>query len=93
MQDHVSVQAITDHNTNGSCINPIADGYVDVEEILELHEASNKSEDDVRRIVKNDGKKRFSLKEGLKLQIKATQGHSIKVRHYTLHSALFFWFY
>ncbi|XP_048776350.2 tRNA 2'-phosphotransferase 1-like isoform X2 [Ostrea edulis] len=55
------------------------DGYVDVEEILELHEASNKTEADVRRIVKNDGKKRFSLKEGLKLQIKATQGHSIKI--------------
>jgi RNA:NAD 2'-phosphotransferase (TPT1/KptA family) len=59
----------------------ITDGYVDVEEILELREASNKTKDDVRRIVRNDGKGRFTLREvtGQNLQIKATQGHSFKV--------------
>lgn len=56
------------------------DGFVNVEDILELHEASNKTEEDVRRIVKNDTKGRFSIrtKHG-NLQIKATQGHSFKV--------------
>lgn len=51
-----------------------------MEDILELPEASHKTEEDVRRIVKNDTKGRFSIrtKHG-NLQIKATQGHSFKV--------------
>nr|XP_022322158.1 tRNA 2'-phosphotransferase 1-like isoform X1 [Crassostrea virginica] len=56
------------------------DGFVNVEDILELPEASRKTEEDVRRIVKNDTKGRFSIrtKHG-NLQIKATQGHSFKI--------------
>lgn len=56
------------------------DGYVDVEDILELPEARNKTEQDVKNIVRNDTKGRFSLREkcGI-LQIKATQGHSLEI--------------
>uniref|UniRef100_A0A8W8L5B1 2'-phosphotransferase n=2 Tax=Magallana gigas TaxID=29159 RepID=A0A8W8L5B1_MAGGI len=56
------------------------DGYVDVEDILELPEANNKTEQHVRNIVRKDDKRRFALREsrGI-LQIKATQGHSLEV--------------
>lgn len=51
-----------------------------MEDILELPEARNKTEQDVRNIVRNDTKERFSLRErcGI-LQIKATQGHSLEI--------------
>lgn len=51
-----------------------------MEDILELREAIHNTEEDVRRIVQNDTKGRFSIrtKHG-NLQIKATQGHSFKV--------------
>lgn len=51
-----------------------------MEDILDLPEARNNTEQDVRRIVKNDSKGRFSLRErcGI-LQIKATQGHSLEI--------------
>ncbi|XP_061169777.1 tRNA 2'-phosphotransferase 1-like isoform X1 [Saccostrea echinata] len=55
------------------------DGYVDVEDILELSEARGRTEEDVRRIVRNDSKGRFSLRDNPFLQIKATQGHSFKI--------------
>eukprot|EP00105_Crassostrea_gigas_P023014 XP_011442724.1 PREDICTED: putative tRNA 2'-phosphotransferase isoform X1 [Crassostrea gigas] len=56
------------------------DGYVDVEDILELPEARNKTEQHVRNIVRNDTKGRFYLRESCGiLQIKATQGHSFEV--------------
>ncbi|XP_052675488.1 uncharacterized protein LOC128157129 isoform X2 [Crassostrea angulata] len=65
------------------------DGYVDVEDILELPEARNKTEQHVRNIVRNDTKGRFFLRESCGiLQIKATQGHSFEVILYSIFHKL-----
>lgn len=67
----------------------LSDGYVDVEDILELPEARNKTEQHVRNIVRNDTKGRFYLRESCGiLQIKATQGHSFEVILYSIFHKL-----
>lgn len=75
--------------SNGMCVLwLLSDGYVNVEDILDLPEARNKTEQDVRNIVRNDNKHdkgRFSLRESCGiLQIKATQGHSLEVVLYSI---------
>ncbi|XP_060570625.1 tRNA 2'-phosphotransferase 1-like isoform X2 [Ruditapes philippinarum] len=56
------------------------EGYVNIEDILELPEARRFSVSDVEGIVNRDGKGRFGLRtrNGMK-QIKATQGHTMKL--------------
>lgn len=67
----------------------LSDGYVNVEDILELPEARNNTEQDVRNIVRKDDKGRFSLRESCGiLQIKATQGHSFEVILYSVFHKL-----
>lgn len=67
-----------------------------MEDILELPEANDKTEQHVRNIVRKDDKGRFALREsrGI-LQIKATQGHSLEVILYsTFHkidSSAYWW--
>ena len=56
------------------------EGYVDIEEILDLPEASEYTLADVERVVRRDRKGRFTIKsDGIVKKIKATQGHTIKV--------------
>ena len=56
------------------------EGYVDIEDILDLHEASAYTLEDVERVVRRDRKGRFSIKtDGIVKMIRATQGHTIKV--------------
>lgn len=55
-------------------------GYVDIDDILDLPEASHYTPEDVERVVRNDSKGRFKIKSngGVK-QIKATQGHTMQL--------------
>lgn len=57
-----------------------SEGYVDIEAILELPQASEYTLEDVERVVRRDSKGRFKIREhcGVK-QIKATQGHSMQL--------------
>ena len=58
----------------------ITEGYVDIEDILNLPEVSNYTLEDVERVVQRDRKDRFKIKnDGIVKLIKATQGHSIQV--------------
>ncbi|XP_077997135.1 tRNA 2'-phosphotransferase 1-like [Glandiceps talaboti] len=57
-------------------------GFLYVDEILALQQFKNYSVDDVKRVVDNNTKKRFSLRdhpENSKLQICANQGHTLEV--------------
>ncbi|XP_021371175.1 tRNA 2'-phosphotransferase 1-like [Mizuhopecten yessoensis] len=69
------------HDARQRGLEVSTDGYVEVEAILELPEANNSTEDDVRKIVERDRKGRFKVKTSIfnKLQIKATQGHSMQL--------------
>lgn len=56
------------------------EGYADVEDILELSYFNQYYEDDIETLVNRDSKGRFAKRTYRgKLQVKATQGHSIKV--------------
>lgn len=88
MTPRLGILFVTHFNfiSNGMCVLwLLSDGYVNVEDILDLPEARNKTEQDVRNIVRNDNKERFSLRESCGiLQIKATQGHSLEVVLYSI---------
>lgn len=74
-------------NSVGLIIND--DGYVDLESILQLKQFRSYSISDITRIVENNDKKRFSLREtNDKLQIRANQGHSIPLSEENLLSLL-----
>ena len=54
---------------------------MDIEEILDLPEASEYTLADVERVVRRDKKGRFTIKsDGIAKRIKATQGHTIEVK-------------
>ena len=61
-------------------LNMSDEGYVLVDEILNLKQMTGCDLCMIRQIVKNDNKSRFSLKEeGDKIYIRANQGHSTRV--------------
>ncbi|KAL3872212.1 hypothetical protein ACJMK2_040150 [Sinanodonta woodiana] len=71
------------HDTNGQ---HDTDGYMYVRDLLSRHEISSYTEEDVRRVVRNDSKTRFELtydKHG-ELKVKATQGHTIGLQDTSL---------
>ena len=56
------------------------EGYADVEDILDLSFFNRYDEDDIESLVDRDSKGRFAKRRYCgKLQVKATQGHSIKL--------------
>lgn len=68
------------------------EGYADVEDIIELRFFNQYDEDDIEKLVDRDKKGRFAKRTYRgKLQVKATQGHSIElsnpelemITHYT----------
>lgn len=63
----------------GLCIDE--GGFINVSDILLLPDAQKNAYtlEDVRRVVANCPKQRFSLLEGPPLQIRANQGHSIQI--------------
>lgn len=59
-----------------------AEGYVDIEDILDQPEASAYTLEDVERVVRRDRKGRFAIKsDGIVKCIRATQGHTIKLEN------------
>lgn len=85
MSQHLSrfLAKVLRHEARNKGLDVTPDGYVNVEEILELSEirSNNYTKEDVRRIVQNDSKGRFKLRttRSSVLQIKATQGHSMQL--------------
>lgn len=58
------------------------DGYVYVDDLLKLGRFTGVTANDIKRIVKENDKQRFSLitEDGTqKLKVRANQGHSLKV--------------
>ena len=56
------------------------EGYADVEDILDLSFFNHYDEDDIESLVDRDSKRRFAKRRYCgKLQVKATQGHSIEL--------------
>lgn len=58
------------------------EGFVFVDGLLKLRQFQRYSEDDIRRVVADNDKKRFTLRDDPatnRLQIRASQGHTIKV--------------
>ncbi|XP_071154374.1 tRNA 2'-phosphotransferase 1-like isoform X1 [Mytilus edulis] len=56
------------------------EGYANVDDILELSFFNSFDEDDIERLVDRDNKGRFAKRRnGGQLQVKATQGHSIRL--------------
>lgn len=58
------------------------EGFVFVDGLLKLRQFQRYSEDDIRRVVADNDKKRFTLRDDPatnRLQIRANQGHTIKV--------------
>lgn len=61
---------------------PMSEGFVFVDGLLKLRQFQRYSEDDIRRVVADNDKKRFTLRDDPatnRLQIRANQGHTIKV--------------
>ena len=57
-------------------------GFVFVDELLKLRQFCRYSEDDVRKVVDENDKKRFALRNDPstdRLQIRANQGHTLEV--------------
>lgn len=57
-------------------------GFIDVNKILRLKQFRNYSETDIQRVVETNDKKRFTLRyknDNNTLQIRANQGHSLKI--------------
>ena len=67
--------------------NSFLGGYVYVDELLERSDLQQYSVSDVEEVVRTSDKQRFKIDtENGRLKIKATQGHSKKVRLTTLLS-------
>ena len=57
-------------------------GFVFVDDLLRLRQFQRYSEGDVRRVVDNNDKKRFALRNDPttnRLQVRANQGHTVEV--------------
>ena len=64
-------------------LSPTKEGYVDVEDVLALNRFRGYAFKDVEAVVRNNDKQRFALRkspETGRWQIRANQGHTIKVR-------------
>ena len=69
-------------------LSPTKEGYVDVEDVLALNRFRGYAFRDVEAVVRNNDKQRFALRkspETGKWQIRANQGHTIKVHMYILY--------
>ncbi|XP_042295438.1 tRNA 2'-phosphotransferase 1 isoform X2 [Sceloporus undulatus] len=69
----------------------MADGFVDVAEILRLPQFKAWSLEDIQRVVETNEKQRFALRphpSGGHLQIRANQGHSLQVSELELKPLL-----
>ena len=58
-------------------------GFVFVDDLLKLRQFQRYSEEDIKRVVANNDKKRFALRNDPstnRLQIRANQGHTMEVR-------------
>lgn len=64
-------------------LNISSEGFIDIKEILSHKSLRHYTAEDIERIVRNNDKQRFTLreKEGA-LEIRANQGHSLNVSHY-----------
>ena len=57
-------------------------GFVFVDDLLKLRQFKHYSEDEVQRVVRDNDKQRFSLRNDPstnRLQVRANQGHSMQV--------------
>lgn len=67
-------------------------GFIDVEKILKLKQFKNYTLSDIQRVVETNDKKRFTLRyknsDSTILQIRANQGHSLKIDENGLLSLL-----
>ena len=65
-----------------------AGGFVTVSDILSTRQGSKYTEEDVKRVVTNCPKSRFTLKEDTQsgLLIRANQGHTIQVHHNNMYT-------
>ncbi|XP_060065996.1 tRNA 2'-phosphotransferase 1-like [Ylistrum balloti] len=82
MSDRLShfLARILRHDARQKGLEVSPEGYVDVEEILNLHEVNTFTKEDVRTVVHKDRKGRFKLQTiSGELKIKATQGHTMKL--------------
>lgn len=69
-------------NSTDKQIFNYSEGFVFVDGLLKLRQFQQYSEDDIRRVVADNDKKRFALRDDPatnRLQIRANQGHTIKV--------------
>ncbi|GIY53983.1 tRNA 2'-phosphotransferase 1 [Caerostris extrusa] len=79
------------HGAESEGLNFEDGGFIDVSKILKLKQFRNVSVEDIKMIVETNDKQRFSLRHKDNencLQIRANQGHSLKVDDNTLLSLL-----
>lgn len=63
-------------------------GFIFVDDLLKLRQFQRYSEDDVKKVVADNDKKRFALRNDPatdRLQIRANQGHTLEVSIFTLY--------
>ncbi|CAL1273277.1 unnamed protein product [Larinioides sclopetarius] len=68
------------HGAESQGLNLDEGGFIDVQKVLNLKQFEKISVDDVKRVVEQNDKKRFTLRYNENcLQIRANQGHTLKV--------------
>lgn len=63
-------------------------GFIFVDDLLKLRQFQRYSEDDVKKVVADNDKKRFALRNDPatdRLQIRANQGHTLEVSIFTIY--------
>ena len=63
-------------------------GFIFVDDLLKLRQFQRYSEDDVKKVVADNDKKRFALRNDPatdRLQIRANQGHTLEVSIFTFY--------